>query len=256
MPWRATDLMSQVTHITSNTDAPLTMSSKEIAKLTKKEHKHVVRDIRAMLAEIGDGPDLDHVRIDKDSRGYTSQINLSRELTQTLVTGYSVPLRLAVIRRLNELEAQVAKPASVDLTDAASLRGLLLGYTEQVMQLEHKVGVQAEKIEQDKPKVEFHDAVVVAENTHTMKQAADILGIGRNKLLKYLRQHDILIEGGKNHNLPYQPHKDAGRFVVGEEPYNHPHTGKIMLGYVVGITGKGLVWIREHMAKNRGKKAA
>lgn len=71
----------------------LTMSSLEIAELTGKDHKHVIRDIRAMLSELIDGPDLDHVYEVDDSRGYTAEIRLPRDLTQTLITGYSVSLR-------------------------------------------------------------------------------------------------------------------------------------------------------------------
>ena len=47
----------------------LTMSSREIATLCEKEHKNVIRDIRTMLAELGDGSDLSHVQETKDSRG-------------------------------------------------------------------------------------------------------------------------------------------------------------------------------------------
>lgn len=45
-------------------------------------------------------------------------------------------LRAKVIDRWRELEAQVAKPAPVNLGDAAALGGLLIGYTEQVIKLE------------------------------------------------------------------------------------------------------------------------
>ncbi|MBG4042609.1 hypothetical protein IPC1581_14360 [Pseudomonas aeruginosa] len=88
------------------------MSSREITELTGKQHKHVIRDIREMLDALEkDGPVLGHVREDKDSRGYTESFHLDRELTETLVTGYSIPLRHKVIRRLHELEEQVAQPA-------------------------------------------------------------------------------------------------------------------------------------------------
>ncbi|EOT7804368.1 MULTISPECIES: Rha family transcriptional regulator [Pseudomonas] len=91
---------------------PVTMSSREITELTGKQHKHVIRDIREMLDALEkDGPVLGHVREDKDSRGYTESFHLDRELTETLVTGYSIPLRHKVIRRLHELEEQVAQPA-------------------------------------------------------------------------------------------------------------------------------------------------
>ncbi|MCF3953096.1 Rha family transcriptional regulator, partial [Pseudomonas aeruginosa] len=73
---------------------PVTMSSREITELTGKQHKHVIRDIREMLDALEkDGPVLGHVREDKDSRGYTENFHLDRELTETLVTGYSIPLR-------------------------------------------------------------------------------------------------------------------------------------------------------------------
>lgn len=88
----------------------LTMSSREIAQLTGKQHKHVLRDIRAMLDALGDGPDLGHVREDLDGRGYTVCFHLDKELTETLVTGYSIPLRHRVIKRLHELEQQQSTP--------------------------------------------------------------------------------------------------------------------------------------------------
>jgi phage regulator Rha-like protein len=94
----------------------LTMSSREIAELTGKELYHVHRDIRAMMVELEkddsvlshekDEPNLDHPKEDKDSRGYTTCFHLNRELTETLLTGYSAILRRKVIRRWHELEDQ------------------------------------------------------------------------------------------------------------------------------------------------------
>lgn len=94
------------------------MSTKEIAELTGKEHFHVMRDARDMINELlqyNDHPVLDdkQYQILKDVRGYNSEILLDKELTETLITGYSVVLRHKVIRRLHELEELVKKQAEV-----------------------------------------------------------------------------------------------------------------------------------------------
>ncbi|MGR5109245.1 Rha family transcriptional regulator [Vibrio jasicida] len=90
----------------------LTMSSIEIAKVTGKQHKSVLRDIRNLLDAIEiDGTDLYHL----DNRGYTSHYNLDKDLTMTLVSGYDAKLRFNIIRRWRELE-EAANPSFELLT--------------------------------------------------------------------------------------------------------------------------------------------
>ena len=104
-----------------------TMSSMEIAELTGKSHSHVIRDTRSMLDALKKDdsvlghqihePELVHVREEKDARGYTSAFHLNKELTLTLVAGYDAKLRLAIIKRWQELEAK-ATPTAPVLTQA------------------------------------------------------------------------------------------------------------------------------------------
>lgn len=104
----------------------VTMTSSEIAELTGKLHKDVIRDIRVMIAALEkDGADLRHVREDKDSRDYTENFHLDRELTETLITGYSIPLRHKVIRRLHDLEEQAARPMTQAEITAANANHLV-----------------------------------------------------------------------------------------------------------------------------------
>lgn len=92
--------------VTSNA---IKMTSREIADLVGKDHKNVLRDIRTMVDELKiDGSDLSYHEY-KDKRGYTSKFDLDRELTETLITGYSIQLRHKVIRRLHELEQIVSE---------------------------------------------------------------------------------------------------------------------------------------------------
>lgn len=83
---------------------PLMMSSREIAALTGKQHQHVKRDIEKMLVELSeDASNFGRIYLDSMNREQTEYL-LDKELTETLLTGYSAALRRRVIRRWRELE--------------------------------------------------------------------------------------------------------------------------------------------------------
>ena len=98
------------------------MSSREIAELTGKEHRHVLRDIETMLYEL-----------DMSEEGYAQtwthpqngqryrEFMLPKDLTLTLVTGYNVKLRKAIIDRWHELEAKQAVSVPQTLPEALRL---------------------------------------------------------------------------------------------------------------------------------------
>ena len=81
-----------------------TMTSIEIADLTDKNHRHVLRDIRNMIDELGiDVPNFEHIYLDAYKREQT-MFKLNRKLTDCLLTGYSAKARMMVIERWHELE--------------------------------------------------------------------------------------------------------------------------------------------------------
>jgi phage regulator Rha-like protein len=107
---KAKGLSSLAPQNDSGENVARTMSSREIAKLTGKRHDHVMRDIRNMLTELKiTDPSFGGSYLDGSGR-LLPCFNLDRELTETLVTGYSIPLRHKVIRRLRELEEQAVTP--------------------------------------------------------------------------------------------------------------------------------------------------
>ena len=165
----------------------LTMSSREIAELTGKDLSHVNRDIRAMLDALVDDPELDHVREDKDARGYTTAFHLGRELTYTLMAGYSVQLRRKVIARWQELEAAQAPDLSTD-------EGRLLMIQElstKQLALVRENKVQAQQLALAAPKVNFFDKVVERTTLMTATQVAQKLGMSAIKLNKLLDELDV-----------------------------------------------------------------
>ncbi|WP_223553418.1 Rha family transcriptional regulator [Pseudomonas sp. BF-R-01] len=83
-----------------------TMSSREIANVTGKRHPDVKRDIQSMAIELGvDVSAFAHIYRDSMNREQTEYL-LDREHTDCLLTGYSAPMRMKVIRRWRELEQQ------------------------------------------------------------------------------------------------------------------------------------------------------
>ncbi|WP_338799635.1 Rha family transcriptional regulator [Pseudomonas monteilii] len=123
-----------------------TMSSVEIADLTGKLHKNVLADIRAMLADL-ELSSADFSAQYKDSTGRSLPcFQLDREMTDTLLTGYSAKMRLAVVRRWRELEAQASQPAPGDLSKLEILQMALESEKARVL-LTVQVEAQAKKID-------------------------------------------------------------------------------------------------------------
>ena len=86
------------------------MSSREIAELTDKDHKHVMRDIRIQYEELGGEPKIGPSYLSSQNKPLPTYVLTKRE-TMTLLTGYSIPLRAKVIDRWAELEDATRAPA-------------------------------------------------------------------------------------------------------------------------------------------------
>lgn len=209
----------------------VTMSSREIAELTEKRHDHVIRDIRVMIDELKDSPGLgDQYQAEQDARGYTACFHLDRELTETLLTGYSIPLRRRVIARLHELETAQAAPSFQVPT---TLSGALRLAAEQAEQIEQ----QQILIEQQKPAVQFVNNYVQADGLMGFRQVAKLLQANERKFKQMLIDKGIFYHLG-GVMTPKAQHIDAGRFEVktGTGPNDHAFTQ-------AKFTPKGVQWI-------------
>lgn len=216
------------------------MTSREIAELTGKPHKHVIRDVRVMLDQLyGDGPNLGHegiqgVTMTKDARGYTAEISLDKLHTFNLVTGYNAKMRMAILRRWDELEARVAEPEfKIPQTYTEALR-LAADLADQVGQLE-------EQVETLEPKAQFHDEVHDASGLMSMGDAANRLQIGRTTLFHILRVRGVLKQDGGAYNTPYQAYIDRGYFKVKSSIYKTHGQGHV--AHTTYVTPKGMTYL-------------
>ena len=129
----------------------LTMSSRDIAELTGKEHKNVKRDCETMFNELElDALSFEHIYSDSMNRQQTEYL-LPKDLVETLITGYSIKLRYQVIQRLHELE-NLLKPKVMLPQDLPSALRALADTHEQLQQaqFEREVAVKAKAHISDK----------------------------------------------------------------------------------------------------------
>lgn len=132
-----------------------------------------------------------------------------------------------------ECEKRLNKP----LTLEEMTLQVITGMTERVKLLESK-------IETDKPKVDFYNAVTGSNDTIDMSEVAKVLnmGIGRNKIFEVLREKKIL----NDKNIPYQKYVDCGYFRIIESSYTKPD-GSNCIQLKTIVFQKGVDFIRKQL---------
>lgn len=213
-----------------NTSA--TMSSREIAQLTGKDHRHVLADIRKMFEELGEtsagfSADL------PDAYGRSQPaFKLPKRETLILVSGYSVSMRAKIIDRWQDLEASVAQPAPTFRLPATFSEALRLA-AEQA----EKIESQALQLQHQQPAVEFVDRYTVATGLKGVREVCKILKANERQFVDWMTESGIMYRlAGRL--TPYQPHIDAGRFLV--------KTGLSGDGHAFSspkFTAKGVSWV-------------
>lgn len=106
-----------------------------------------------------------------------------------------------------------------------------------------------EKIEADRPKVLFADAVEAAKSTILVGDLAKLLkqngiDIGQKRLFAWMRENGYLIKGGASKNMPTQTAMDKKLFEVKETTINTPD-GSVRITRTTKVTGKGQTYFIE-----------
>lgn len=123
---------------------------------------------------------------------------------------------------------------------------LLIKVASELKAEREKNNLLKQKVEQDKPLVDFAVHVSQSKDTIGMEEMAKIardenINIGRNRLIKWLKEKKIL----QNNNTPYQTYIERGYFEVIEVKKDTVYGTRVFPKTV--ITGKGQIWIVEKL---------
>lgn len=204
-----------------------TMSSVDIAELTGKQHKNVMRDIDKMFEELGQlksEPSSSYINSQNKSQPC---YNLDKEMTLTLVSGYNVKLRHAIIKRWQELEdTQFRIPQSLP----------------EALQL---AADQAKLLEEQRPAVEFVEKYVDASGNKTFREVCKLLKVNERKFRYFLVNTGVMyrLNGAWT---AYAQHLDAGRLKTFTNTFNDRNITQLY------FTPKGVEWIIRFYNEQKG----
>jgi len=216
----------------------VTMSSREIAELTGKEHKHVRRDIEKMLTDLQeDGSKFG--RIYRDAYGREqNEYALPKNLTMNLITGYRADLRLKVIDRLMELETatpQITVPKT--MTEALRLAAEL---SEKNDILLNTVAIRQRELAEAAPKAAALDRISTADGSYGLTEAAKILQVKPKALIAFMATSQWIYRRNNAKNwLAYQAKIDPGYLWHKIATYTDPN-GEEKTRDTVKVLPKGL----------------
>ena len=204
-----------------------TMSSREIAELCDKEHRNVLADIRTMCEQLNlDVLTFQHIYLDSMNREQTEYL-LDKETCLCLVAGYNAKLRMAIIKRWQQLEQATAP--RLPQTYLEALRAL----ADEVEAHEHT----QQQLAIAEPKVQYFDKLVERNLLTNFTTTAKEFGVKRKDFINYLLGNGYIYRDQQGNLLPYAVHVPH-LFEVKEYCKDH-HSGTQTL-----ITPKGRETLR------------
>ena len=116
----------------------------------------------------------------------------------------------------------------------------------QIDELKHNNMLLEQKIEADKPKTIFADAVSTSHTSILVGDLAKLIcqngvQIGQKRLFDWLRDNGYLIKSGSSRNMPMQRYIEQGLFEVKESNMQNPD-GSVRITRTTKVTGKGQIY--------------
>ena len=214
------------------------VSSRDVAEGLGKRHSDVLESLDKIL-ENGDFRSLiipSNYKVYGQNRNYKEYL-LTKDgfiLYMFNIQGYQ-EFKLAYINKFNEMEKSLQNQYYIPQNYSEALK---LAYEQQ-----EQIQLLNNKIETDRPKVIFAEALEISNNNILIGDLAKILkqngiDIGQNRLFEYLRSNGYLCSRGEQYNLPTQKSLELGLFEVKTRTINNPD-GSVRVTRTTKVTPKG-----------------
>lgn len=237
-------------------------NSQVIAESFEKAHNHVLRDIDGLKGVIQNWTDLfyEDTYIHPQNKQRYRMFYMNRDGFTLLAMGFTgqkaIQFKLAYIQAFNEMEQRL-----FEINQPSYMIGDPVKRAEKWIE-EQKEKQQLEtKIEQQRPKVVYAEAVQVSEDTVLVKDLAMVLrqkgiDIGEGRLFKWLRENGYLCkQKGDMWNMPTQRSLDLGIIAV-KHGLRTGTGGEMRKTRTPKITGKGQIYFINKFLSEANKLVA
>ena len=236
----------------NNNSEVKTINSREVAAMVDMRHADLIRKIEGEIANLGGERKiaLSSFFIESSYKTEQNKIVKCYELTKKgceviccgLTGEKGAKFRNAYVNRFNEMEKALST-AHVPLPVFDSKFMFAIG--ERMRELEETQALLTEKIEEDKPKVEFAEDLMDSEELITTTKIAKQLGISAAKLNSILVKVRILYRTQDGVLVPYAAHQDKinthFRFVTSTFERSD---GRKDSSRLLKWTNRGAIWIK------------
>lgn len=145
------------------------------------------------------------------------------------------------------------------MTDDELLAKALMVANNKIAERDRIIEHQKAKIEYDRPKTIFADAVATSNTSILVGDLAKIIcqngvQIGAKRLFSWLRDNGYLMKNGSSYNMPIQRYVQQGLFEVKERSIQNPD-GSVRITITPKVTGKGqLYFVNKFLGGDNGKE--
>jgi Rha family phage regulatory protein len=226
-----------------------TMTSREIADYTGRQHAHVMRDIREMEAAWAkiNGSNFGLVEY-ADAKGEKRPMyELNKTECLYIATKFNDEARARLILRWEELESQ---RINLDAITRKDLAKMLYESEEEKERLQVIAELQAKQLKEASPKIDYYDSVLQAPGLIPTTVIAKDLGMSAVSLNKILSRAGVIYRAGNTWVLYYK-YQDKGYTGTKTFVYSDSN-GQDRSAIQTYWTEKGRAFVMD-LVKRRGK---
>lgn len=221
--------MNEIEKVSEAINASEYMTSMEVAEITGKEHKHVMRDIRVLLEqgvhESNFGLTFIIRTLPNNAQRKDPCYNITKKGCLILASGYNALLREKIINRWEELEKE---KRSGNFVIPSTFSEALMLAAKQAEEIER----QQKQITCMKPKAEYFDEIVDRGGLTNFRDTAKLLGVSEKAFIFLLIDKKYIYRDQKGTLKPVA--KYIGRYFELKEWVRGEKTGTQTLVTVKG----------------------